>query len=119
MTNLATLTRLAQAATPGKWKIHDQDITGVWRVEYPGTVYPSFVLGCYKGKADVDYIVATQPDVILTLVEKVRELERAARRMEQCVEMASKLSSWNFSVAQALIPGRDALHLALTPSEPT
>ena len=87
MIDLATLTALAQAATPGNWQVHDQDITGVWRVEYPGEVYPSFVLGCYKGKADVDYIVATQPCVILALVARVQELTDALyqiRREQHC-----------------------------------
>ena len=53
---------------------------------------------------------------IATYVEQVRREEarrwvQAANRMELCVELASRLPQWSFPVAQALIPGRDALYL--------
>ena len=117
MIDLSTLTALAQAATPGEGRGHDQDITGVWRVEYPGEVYPSFVLGCYRGKADVDYIVATQPRVILALVTRVREAETKLSNLCKCANRYPGRPTREYS--RSLCPvHQDDLASALTPSEP-
>ena len=164
ITDLATLTALAQAATPfcgcrmvvevqtyatdSTDDIQSENRTGsnprLAQCEFHRQCSPDTILGLVgrlqgyeEAHADKQRLVR-EIDVILngeegaakqaslcdlvgqiqTLVARVRELEEAARKMEQCVEMASKLPSWSFHVAQALIPGRDALFSALTPSEP-
>ena len=44
-------------------------------------------------------------------------LLEAAKKMEQCASIASKEKGWSWAVAQALIPGRDALYVAILNAE--
>lgn len=76
--------RLAKA-TPGLWEVNDQDVTGVWRIKYPGEVYPSFVGGFYKGRADAELAANAPTD--LTYACQVIEV---AQGLVKLIEITSR-----------------------------
>lgn len=80
--NTDELRALAEAATPGPWEesrrtFHDgsYSIDGVgpiWAVWCnDGTADIDFA----RGRADLDYVKAVSPDVVLGLLDRIRELE--------------------------------------------
>ena len=82
--DLATLTALAQAATPGPWKLYDgwtgdDKITRVVRIgNEEFTVFQTSAGRAHDiegAKADFEYLAACSPDVILALVNRIKELE--------------------------------------------
>ena len=76
MTDLAALTTLAQAATPGNWKQQVSNVTdrqGYMIASCYGAKHGSEASKC---EANAAFIAACSPDTILGLVAKLREWEK-------------------------------------------
>jgi len=88
MTDYSELVRLAEAATPGPWKQHLVDDTTV--ICSHGDVCCTFANGGRDDDVDFDtdterceanatFIAAANPQAILTLIKRVKELETALK----------------------------------------
>ena len=75
---LEQLEQLAQAATPGPWKKGSYQSTADSVYATDNKVVASMISACYKRpeqEANAAFIAVCSPDVILALVNRIRELE--------------------------------------------
>src|SRR3990167_3854503 len=84
MTNLATLTQLAQAATPGPWTTAPTSIPNESLLQI-GTQVSFGSRSIQLSIQDAAFIAACSPDVILALVARVRALEIVADTARELV----------------------------------
>ena len=71
--DLVEIVRLAKAATPGPWHACDDDGIPVVGPGKPCNGEGSFIASCTE-PADVPYIAAASPDVVLRLIAALRRL---------------------------------------------
>jgi len=84
--DLDKLERLAKTATPGPWDswpwgVADTDEVDTCFFGQRGEPARAAIGECYpelgQGENDAQYIAAVSPDVVLELIERIRELEQA------------------------------------------
>lgn len=78
MTNLDTLKKLAEAATPGPWDatMWESIIKKLFDGAPTSVVASAMADDFAQAKADAAYIAAMSPDVCLKLIAEIRRLER-------------------------------------------
>lgn len=79
--DLDALERLAKAATPGEWRVLTDYVAGRERwepVAYCGTshIWSDGPLVCDDGRADAAFIAAANPETVLALLARLKEVER-------------------------------------------
>ncbi len=81
--NLDKLKELAEKATPGPWEINEK-YEQVWS---PST--GNYISACdmehYSKSADAEYIAAVSPDVVIGLIEEIKNLGRTNERIKKLV----------------------------------
>lgn len=125
--DLDTLTRLAQAATPGERCNSYHPPSGVCHIMTGQGVLATIASHRFPNKVveDGDFIAACSPDVILALVARVRKLEEA---LELCKVQFGHIMNSHMNCEKSTDEKHQMFHLAeegvkisslvLIPSEP-
>jgi hypothetical protein len=97
--DLDRLEALAKAATPGPWRVSEDDLTHPGSgcdIDADGGRVASDCCGYQGGITNMDdgeYIAAASPDVTLELIATIRSLRYTRERVESLVDNAEKFDS--------------------------
>lgn len=102
MTNYTELKRLAEAATPGPWKVKDRKV--VTTEDASICCSPVFRIGAYKqSMANTEYFAAASPDVVLSMIADIEQLNRELDLTQSAYEDADKNNNTLRTQNQALL----------------